>query len=545
MKQLLKKAGILFAFSLSLLTGYAQDSLNNKMLVDDFNTYIRYVEQTHPDPYSAYGGRVEFRRAAQDARNSIDGSTTREQFVEMLSGFIARLGDGHTIIHSTGNNHNEDIPDELLPFRLKTATDGIFIIQATKEYAQYIGSKIISVNNLSVDSLLEKVKKIRPVENRYGEFYELCTLISNKRDAEMLFGKFLNLPLHIQAVNGEHRTIQVTYIEKPDWLTIGSKIQLKEENNLLYGQMLGGESNVGYFVWNSISSREMIEDVAKNSPKYLDMNLNSFYKHIAKMPRPENNEAAINGIPELYSTFADLLKVMKSQKSDYLIIDLRENGGGMTPLCLPLLYMVYGDKYLNYNCPAEYDRMLSPLLLKKWNVESIEQYNESNKTHFQQGDLLFGKFFDNNAGQTLEVKRKDLSLITYFGGLGREYTENLNGKPIYEPHIIVLCSPKTFSASYHFLYFLTQIGHATLVGVPSRQAGNTFMETTDFELPGTKITGSISNGLQIFFPDDPVKGKVLMPDFAMKWSDYSRYNFDKNAEILYTLDLITQRKIKQ
>jgi hypothetical protein len=544
MKQMLKKTGILFAFSLSLLTGYAQDSLNYKILVDDFNTYIRYIEQTHPDPYSAYGSRVEFKRAAQNTRNNIVESTTREQFTEMLSGFIARLGDGHTIIHSTGNNRNEDTPDELLPFGLKTATDGIFIAKATKEYAQYIGSKIISVNNLSVDSLLEKVKKIRPVENRYGEFYELCNLIANKRGAEMLIGKFLNLPIHIQTINGNTLTISVTYMEKPNWFMIGSKVPLKEENNLLYGQILGGESKVGYFVWNSMSSREMVEDVARNNPKYLDMNLNSLYEHTVKMPRPENNEAAINGIPELYSTFADLLKTMKSQQSDYMIIDLRENGGGMTPLCLPLLYMVYGDKYLNYNCPAEYDRMLSPLLLKKWNVESIEQYNESNKTHFQQGDFLFGKFFDNKAGQTLEEKRKDLSLIAYFGGLGREYTENLNGKPIHEPHVIVLCSPKTFSASYHFLYFLTQIGHATLVGVPSRQAGNTFMETTDFELPGTKITGSISNGLQIFFPDEPIKGKVLMPDFAMKWSDYLKYNFDKNAEILYALDLIKQQKIK-
>jgi len=545
MKRILKKTGILFVLSFSLLSGYPQDKPNMQMLVDDFNTCIRYIEQTHPDPYTAFGGRVEFKRVAQNIRDNISESTTRDQFAEMLTGFIARLGDGHTLIHSINNNQREESPDEFLPFSLKIATDGIFIANATETYAHNFGSKLISINNLSIDTLLEKVKQVRPVENKYGAFFELCILLANKRDAELLFGKFLDLQFQVQPIKGDVQTIRVTYIDKPNWIAIGTKVKTNEENSLLNGQMLDNDSNVGYFVWNSMSSREMIEEVEMNNPKFLDMNLNAVYEHLIKMPRPQDNETAIKGIPELYGTFTDLLNEMKSHQSNYLIIDLRENGGGMSPLCLPLLYMIYGDKYLKYNCQAEYNRMISPLLLKKWNVESIEQYNESNRTHYQLGDFIFGKFVNNKAGQSLEEKRKDLSLIAYFGGIGRKYTESLNGKPIYEPHVIVLCSPKTFSAAFHFLYFLTQIGQATVVGVPSRQSGNTFMETTNFELPYTKITGSISNGLQILFPNDPVKGKVWMPDFAMKWTDYVKYNIDKNSEILYTLDLIKQRKIKR
>ena len=102
--------------------------------------------------------------------------------------------------------------------------------------------------------------------------------------------------------------------------------------------------------------------------------------------------------------------------------------------------------------------------------------------------------------------------------------------------------PDTFSAAYHFVYFLTQIGNASIVGVPSRQAGNTFMETTNFALPNTKISGNISNSHQLFYPDDPKKGKLLMPDYAMNWDDFAKYNFDPNAEILYVLDLIKNKK---
>ncbi len=108
-----------------------------------------------------------------------------------------------------------------------------------------------------------------------------------------------------------------------------------------------------------------------------------------------------------------------------------------------------------------------------------------------------------------------------------------------------MCSPLTFSASFHFLYFLSEIGNATIVGVPPSQAGNAFMESTFFELPLTKTTGSISNAMQIFFPHNKNQGKIFTPDFSMTWDDFTKYEFDENAEILYCIDLIKQGKIKK
>jgi hypothetical protein len=99
------------------------------------------------------------------------------------------------------------------------------------------------------------------------------------------------------------------------------------------------------------------------------------------------------------------------------------------------------------------------------------------------GDFIFGYFFGSPNAKPIEEKRKDLSLISYFSSFGLEYTQDLDGKPIHEPVVIVLTSPQTFSAAYHFTYLLSEIGKTYIVGVPSRQAGNTFMEITNFELP--------------------------------------------------------------
>ena len=511
-------------------------TVSRQLLINDFNTFIEYLEETHPDPYSSYGGLPEFKRKAQGLRNMITDNTTVEQLKEMIREFISFLNDGHTIIFGNGQT---ETTQGYLPLQLSIAEDGIFISETDKNHIQYRGAFLESVNDIPIDSLLNKVRQMRSTENLYGIYWELCNLLSSKVGYALLFSDSETIKLSLKFTNKELEYVSLNYALELDWNKQSSEVKLNNDNNLLYKQILvNNNQSIGYFVWNGMSSREMVEHVAKNSPTYLDMNLNSMYQYTMKVSRPDDVKQAIEGIPALYPTFSELLKTMKEQKSEYLIIDLRHNSGGMTPLCRPLLYMLYGDKYLNYDCKAEYNRRLSRLQLKNWGLDSIQQYNTGNNTNYITGDFIFGYFFGSPNTKPIEEKRKDLSLITYYNDFGLEYTENLEGKPIYEPVVIVLTSPQTFSAAYHFTYFLSQIGKTYIVGVPSRQAGNTFMETTNFELPYTKISGSISNAHQIFFPQDIEKGKVLMPDFAMNWADFAKYNFDSNAEILFVLDLI-------
>ena len=79
---------------------------------------------------------------------------------------------------------------------------------------------------------------------------------------------------------------------------------------------------------------------------------------------------------------------------------------------------------------------------------------------------------------------------------------------------------------------------AKIVGVPSSQAPNTFMEVTPFTLPRTNLEGSISNSLQLFLPADDPCAKQLTPDILLTYDDYKRYNFDNQAEVLFLLDYI-------
>lgn len=534
----MKKLILFFAIATSMVAYGRNDSISNSF-TSDFNMFVRLLEETHPDPYTGFGGKMNFRSQVQTLRSGMEQVTDSDQFKEILTGFIAQLEDGHTFINS-GNQAGNQQTNNYLPLAFKVATDGLFVGSTTKEYSLHAGSKLLAVNNIPVDELLQKIKKLEGAENKYGAMNNLCNWIVSQHKAERLLGQMAAAELKLQNTQDEVYHLTVSYGARPEWAPFESGIIIAKDNELLYSDILEKE-NVGYLAWNSVVSREVVEGIEPDKPHFKGM-MNWAYSSM-QQKQPEDSGEAVKNIPGLYETFFSLLTQMEDRKARYLIIDLRNNSGGMTPLCRPVLYMLYGDDYLNYHSDAQYNRLISPLLLKKWNLNSIEDYNKEKNTNYVMGDYIFGEFFPYNEKLPIEEKRKDFSLITYNNGIGKEYTENLEGIPVYRPHVIVLCSPQTFSAAYHFIYMLTKVGHATVVGVPSRQAGNAFMETTMFELPFTKLNCSISNSAQVMFPNDPEKGKVFMPDFPMTWKDYAKYNFDKNAEILYCIDLINQGKI--
>ncbi len=539
MKRMMKHMLLFFALLFAVSVLHSQEQYTREIWLEDFHTFVKYFQETHPDPYTAYGGRSYFMKAVQQARATLTEDTTLEEFTELLSGLIVPLGDAHSWVRRDAGQTDETNPEKYNPLVFQVATDGLFVSGANPGFTSYIGHKLLAVEGQTVDSLLYEVGKLEPVENRYGAFLELRYRLWNLQMAASLFGKKEGLTFTLQSPAGEIRQVEMPFQDSLDRVKRESKVNLSEENGLLYGQMLAPDT--GYLRWNSMTAREVfgnMDPVVSYSQSMMDQ----IYQYYLKREKPEDPQEAYLGIPGIYDTFADLLSVMKSQQAEYLIIDLRTNGGGMTPLCLPLLYMLYGDAYLEYKDQGEYNRILSPLLLKKWGLDSIEAYNEKYGTACQWGDFLFGSLMQ-TSDESLEEKRMNLSLITY-QGMGKEHTEDLQGVPLYQPHVIVLCSPATFSAAYHFMYFLAQIGGATVAGVPAAQAGNTFMEVTPFELPHTKISGSFSNALQIMFPQDPEKGNVYMPDFPMRWKDYGAYDFDPNAEILYVLDLIKSGRIK-
>jgi hypothetical protein len=98
--------------------------------------------------------------------------------------------------------------------------------------------------------------------------------------------------------------------------------------------------------------------------------------------------------------------------------------------------------------------------------------------------------------------------------------------------IYVVTDVQTFSSAFHTAYMLWKMG-AKVVGVPSGQAPNTFMEVTRFKLPNTGLECSASNSLQSCFPTDHPMAKTFTPDIQLSYDDYRQFDFSKDAELLF------------
>ena len=66
-----QRAALLSVLATVLAFNSANAQIPTDSIVADFNEFIRLLEETHPDPYTNYGGRPFFRRAAMETRFSL------------------------------------------------------------------------------------------------------------------------------------------------------------------------------------------------------------------------------------------------------------------------------------------------------------------------------------------------------------------------------------------------------------------------------------------------------------------------------------------
>jgi hypothetical protein len=152
------------------------------------------------------------------------------------------------------------------------------------------------------------------------------------------------------------------------------------------------------------------------------------------------------------------------------------------------------------------------------------------------------EFSGNEPGTAREKRDKKLAEWKEKGMSFVPALEALDGKPLYTPSkVVVLCDPNTFSAAFQATFILHEMG-AKLVGVPSAQSPNAFMEATEFVLPETGVKGYISNGMQLYLPNDP-RANVLHPDVESTLAIFNKYDADEGTSLRLALDLLASGNI--
>lgn len=526
----------LFIFTLFLFSGVCFSEaqvLSRDSLYNEFRYLVKLLEETHPDPYSEFGGKVFFHKKASEIEHVLRSDDyTLDRYQSILGSFISGLNDGHTYL----SNLSEPIRYRYIPLMLKAISDGIIIKGLPSAEIEYLGSRLIAIDSISVDSLCQRMSEISPCENKYGEYMNLEYVVYNPSRLFQLLPELQNkdgITVKIQTPDNAIKNILLPVTDDREWYknNFSQLPKLNAKDDYIYYDIV--DKHAMYLRLKSVMSKENFLFMQHGKWPSFESQLKSFYQWPFRKEMPENIDEAVAQLPCFAEVFRDMLLEMKKNDIKNLIVDLRGNGGGWTPITLPTLYMMYGDKYFDTNMAINYYRIFSPLYMKKLGT-TLEDFNKNNNSDYRYGEYSFGKSSDENL--TREEKRKQFVKNTI--GNGGDYIKDLNGKPIYTPaKIYVLTDVGTFSAAFHYMFYLWKMG-AVIVGIPPAQAPNTFMETTEFELPYTKTKGSISNSAQYYLPPTDEKAKTFWPDMMLEYKDYKKYNFDQDAELLWLLDRI-------
>lgn len=483
----------------------------NDSIISDFRHFIDYLEETHPDPYTNYGGRALFRRSAFTALQELKQRdvTTAEELCWHIRTFLAPLHDGHTYVNYPAK---QNASHTLAPITFRTIDEGLFVRKLPIAYQHLLGSRLVGIEGIPAGTLYQEITKLYPAENEIGEILNLCRYAHSHTVLSKLIPSLKHDSITYQLKTPDNHDIEIRlpFMQEKEWKIWNHAGGAKPSNAIPTGNLsfafIGKGDATMYFRSTSIMARDNIEDTLQ----------------------------ATSELPSFSDEFDKMLQQMKKHHSTNLIIDLRGNRGGWTPIILPPLYQLWGDEYLKKNMEDKLYRVISPLYIKK-NGTTLEEYNARNKTHYNWGDYVFSESEDKPQDITESYRN---GFIQNSMSCVKDKLTAQNGKPIYTPkHIYVLTDAYTFSAAFHYAFYLWKMG-AVIVGNSSSQAPNTYMEITPFTLPHTKLNGSISNSLQLYLPMDDPRAKQLRPDWTLSYDDYKRYGFDEQAEVLYLLDKI-------
>lgn len=320
-KRLLLSALLLTAI---MLFSNAQPLYSPEQLKADIDTMVRYLEDTHINPYYRYG-KALFYKDVEQVKDQLRQPLDVTSFYLRVQPLLGKLEDGHTDIKPPLALYNQQNPYEL-PYAVKLSATPPYIT-FTKAYLTTplplpAATEIISINGIPAQKITEDIINLNTGETRAFR-------------ADFGAGYF-NYYLHTLYKTGETYTIH--------YRLNGRKIK---------AVVKGIRRNV---LLNKIKVQEThINQQHKAQSDY----------HLNILP---NNSTAILDLPTFdnlqhFDTFLDsAFTVMAAENIQNLIIDLRKNSGGDSDI---------GDAILQYLARTpfrQYDKVIekhSPLLIQR------------------------------------------------------------------------------------------------------------------------------------------------------------------------------------
>lgn len=563
-----KIISIFIIFLLSSNVTYSQ-TISRDLLIEDARQMIKLVESCHPDPYINTGGKIGFHMNFQQMLSEIPSEgMSASDFWWSISGFLAKLKDGHTYPYALSQPDSNN--PQGIPFKFSIMSDSVLVVSRVynRSYEQYLGSCIIKINNIEVETLLHKVAALYPMENYFDRFRNLKVYL--------WYGDYLkrllpgwnygdSVQLDLLNKNNKQQTVTVSTNEKVNLkLAVSGTSSLELPNTKkcdFVFDWIGKENDIAYLRINKQDEfREYAEqlidglkniqnqDILKAYRQQYMLYAQKWHERYHGNTGPDSLELLVKQLPSFTEFMVDVTKELKKNSSKELIIDLRNNSGGISLISDILIYFLFGKQKLAELHNDSYDiTYLSPLAVEKIPSFNTDQINK--KRGAQQNYLLHPDDYDLFSMSSWENRQLNESnhllpasnyktATTFFN----EY-ESGKHEAFYTPEqIFVIADDNTFSAGFETLVRLIKC-NAVFIGVPPAQSGNCFgmaIEPVN-GLKNSKVRINISTKKIFMFPDNKELGYQLNPDISLDYNTFKRYNYDRNTPIILSIEKIENK----
>ncbi len=538
-------AGVVFWLAVVPLggCGLLDRSIPREELVEDVERLAWTIEDAHPDPYARGGGKSAFDQRLEDTIAGIpaEGMTKREFSLHLMP-FMAAIGDAHTVIHA--DFETDWSRPGGIPLYFGAVGEELYVRGVTREdERRLIGARLVSVEGVPFEEIVERHARFRPRENEYGTLAwlghygdlwcggPLAALVPEwKNRSQVTVG--LRMP---------SRTVEIYTFALPrqvDYPPIVPEqtVTLPNTDRCDFAwSFLDAERRVAILrIDGMMRYREALEMWEAHGWRGNRDHGREAYEMYQGRSAPDDYADVIAGAPSVTEVFRELVVAMEDAGTRTLLVDLRRNDGGNSFMSNILVYFLYGRDVLLERSPGLEVKKYSEYYFEVRPEPSLADINEGRDVPLALG--MRDTLSNPRHGLTPELIESRLANLGSMTTFAAEL-ESGEYDAYYTPeHVVVLSTPWTFSSGYTMMRYLYRAG-AELAGTPSGQASNCYGDILGFELPNSGLSGSVSHKAYVGYPDDPELGRVLPMDHPMTYEYLRETGFDLDAEVLWGMEV--------
>lgn len=302
--------------------------LTKEQWKEDLDELYFNLKSKHRNLFHSHS-KEDFDNLYEEIKSNISSKSDHEIIIEFAK-LVALASDGHTRLtlplqkgiglnqthSSTPLPSDSSLVLKHLPVEFYWFDDGIHIIRATPKYRSLIGKKVLQINSVPIDTLLENVRPICHYDNEMGFKLIAPTRISILEVLQSIgITDSLDVDMLIEN-NNKLETITLTALNR---FTNEKFFDTKEDFKLQVVSMKNSSRNYWF--------------------EYIETKKTVFVQ-INKMNDIEDG-------PDLISFIRIVNKFINKNEVDRIILDLRNNFGGDNVYSLPIVDLIVKNPDLN------------------------------------------------------------------------------------------------------------------------------------------------------------------------------------------------------